>query len=105
MSKCTKFWIFILTIVLLLTPIGVYLCKFSSGHLSNDTEAWGQFGDYLNGTFMPMIALIGIIITYYLGMISEARNVANIKLDQQKHRPLLHVGYYDKKHEISIYGQ
>ncbi len=103
MNSCKKNVVFFCLILLLIVPLGFYLFKFNGSSLSTDTEVWGQFGDYLNGTFMPLIALIGVIVTYMLGVFSEERTVANIKLDQQKQRPLLHVGFMDSETQVRIF--
>ncbi|MCC9061440.1 hypothetical protein [Flavobacterium piscisymbiosum] len=79
------------------------MINFSSSTISKDTEIWGNFGDYVNGTFMPIIALLGVLVTYYLGIISEKRNEANIKIEQLKHRPILHIGYFDAEDFMEIF--
>ncbi|MCE9539721.1 MAG: hypothetical protein K8R85_10955 [Bacteroidetes bacterium] len=88
---------------LLLTPLTIYFINFCHLPISKDTEIWGQFGDYLNGTFMPIIALSGVIVTLLLGLISDKRNLANIEIDQQKQRPLLHIGYFDGSEKLEIF--
>jgi hypothetical protein len=103
MSKRLKAILLLLASLLLLMPFGIYVVHFWGTSLSFDTEKWGQFGDYLNGTFMPLIALIGIIVTLLLGIISENRNSTKLRIDQEKQRPLLHVGYFDSEDEIKIF--
>src|SRR5690606_12807120 len=103
MTKRNKKLIIIISALLLLTPLTIYLTHFYGQSLSNDTETWGHFGDYLNGTFMPIIALVGIIVTLLLGLISEERNESNLKIEQQKQRPLLHLGYFDSEDIIRIF--
>jgi len=95
MKLNTKTVIIILSIILLFLPLIIYLINFGSHPLSDETEIWGQFGGYLNGTFMPLIALTGVFVTLYLGIISERRNKANLVIEQQKRRPLLHLEYFD----------
>lgn len=107
-----KYVWFILSVILLI-PLCFYVAKFSSSSLSGNTETWGQFGDYLNGTFMPVIALIGVVITYYLGVLADERNAAqitntkaindnNILLEKIKHKPMLYIGYWDGKEKIEL---
>jgi len=94
----------LLTILLLsATPLAMYYSHFGGQPFSNDPAAWGQFGDYLNGTFMPIIALMGIIVPFLLGLISERRNESNLKIEQQKQRPLLHLDYFDSQTSMSIF--
>jgi len=42
----------IFAVILLLMPFVVYMCNFIGYNISKDTEIWGSFGNYLNGTFM-----------------------------------------------------
>lgn len=102
MEKYWKYLILFFAITLLLLPAVIYYYNFQNFQLSSDTETWGQFGDYLNGTFMPIIALTGVIVTLFLGIISENRNNTNLKIEQQKQRPLLHIGYFDGESKILI---
>lgn len=103
MSKASKILLGIFFTLLLLTPLAIYFIHFSEQSLSNETEIWGQFGDYLNGTFMPLIALVGIIVTFFLGLISEKRNESNLRIEQEKQRPLLHLGYFDSEDSMRIF--
>ncbi len=102
MNKTTKI---ILSIggVFLFTPFIIYIYNFHGHEISKNTETWGQFGDYLNGTFMPLIALAGVAITLLLGIISDRRNQANIEIERLKQRPLLHIGYWDYQNKIEIF--
>ena len=104
MTKKKKITIAISSALLFtLTPLIIYVIHFCGQPLSDNTETWGQFGDYLNGTFMPIIALVGIIVTLLLGLISEERNETNLKIEQQKQRPLLYLHYYDGEDKIDIF--
>ena len=93
----------IISFLILLFPVIVYIINFRNSTISKDTEIWGNFGDYVNGTFMPIIALLGVLVTYYLGIISEKRNNANIEIEQLKHRPILHIGYFDSEDFMEIF--
>ena len=106
-----RVWI-ILSLILLI-PLCFYIVNFSSYKISDSTEIWAQFGDYLNGTFMPIIALIGVVITYYLGILSDRRIAAqtestklindnNMLLEKIKHKPMLYIGYWDGKENIEL---
>ena len=102
MTKKKKIAIFIVLALFVSAPLIIYLIHFCGQSLSDDTETWGQFGDYLNGTFMPIIALVGIIVTFLLGLISDRRNESNLKIEQQKQRPLLYLHYYDSEETLKI---
>ncbi len=102
MKIFTKILIIILFIILLFLPLIIYLINFGCHPLSKNTEVWEQFGGYLNGTFMPLIALTGVFVTLYLGIISERRNKANLAIEQQKRRPLLHLEYFDGEDKMFI---
>lgn len=101
MKKGTLF--IIISLILLIIPVFAYVLNFWELYISKDTQLWGNFGDYLNGTFMPIIALLGVLVTYYLGIISDKRNASNIKIEQLKHRPILHIGYFDAENYLEIF--
>lgn len=103
MNNRAKCLLIITGAILLVTPLFVYFYNFYGHELSKNTETWAQFGDYLNGTFMPLIALVGIVVTLVLGIISDKRNQANVKIEQMKQRPLLHIGYFDYENKIEIF--
>lgn len=105
MKKTKTILLLIVSMILLLIPFALYFINFFNSDFSVETETWGYFGDYLNGTFMPIIALLGIFVTYKLGIISDKRNESNILIDQQKQRPLLHIDYLDAEDEINIFMQ
>lgn len=92
----------ILFCAILIIPIVIYLIHFWNGNLSDNTQDWGTFGDYLNGFFTPLIALVGVIVTFKLGIISDTRNETNIKIEKLKHRPLLNISYYDGEDNLTI---
>ncbi|SIN85663.1 Asp23/Gls24 family envelope stress response protein [Chitinophaga niabensis] len=105
MSNFWRFIIFLVGLVLLILPFFVFYVKFGNNQLSDDIEDWANLGEYLNGTFMPLIALAGVLITLLLGTIADQRNQSNIILDQQKQRPLMHVGYFDGEDKIKLFMQ
>lgn len=102
MKKKLQVFLPLIGLVFLAIPIVVYFAKFHKLHLSDNLSDWAQFGDYLNGTFMPLIALAGLSITLILGIIDNQRNKTNILLEQQKQRPLLHISYFDGEDCIKL---
>lgn len=103
MKKSLHICLLVFAFILLPTPFILYVWNFWGHDLSENTEIWGHFGNFLNGTFMPLIALTGIIITLILGIISNRRDKTKLELDQQKQRPLLHVGYFDAENYLKIF--
>lgn len=103
----------ILFTILLVLPFFAYMLKFGGQNISNDNNMWAQFGTYLNGTFVPIIALTGIAITYYLGILSEKRNIEQSKIINDKHandiilekiknKPMLYISYWDGREKIEL---
>lgn len=92
----------VLSFAFIILPLFCYYLNFRNTSLSKNPEAWAYFGDFLNGIYTPLIALAGIIVTYYLGIISDRRNDSNLKIEQQKHRPILHIAYWDAENSIKI---
>jgi hypothetical protein len=92
----------IIVLALMSFPFICYYLNFKDFSISNNPESWAQFGDYLNGTFMPLIALAGVVITFMLGIIAERRNDINLKIEQEKHRPLLNIDYWYGTQKIQI---
>ncbi|SNY65820.1 hypothetical protein [Enterobacter sp. CC120223-11] len=48
-------------IIILLTPIALYLSKFNNG-LSINNQDWGAFGSYVGGIYAPLAAIISVFI-------------------------------------------
>ena len=103
MKKSTIIILSIIAFILLSIPLIYYISTFGSYEYSKDISDWADFGSYLNGTFMPLIALTGIIVTLILGIISNKRDETKLELDQQKHRPILHIGYFDAENYLRIF--
>lgn len=59
--KKNLFYIF--SIIILMITIGIYFWKFN-GELSDDSNTWGNFGDYFGGIFSAL-AFIAIIYSMY----------------------------------------
>ena len=53
---------FLAIIVILLAWLGYYLNFGINGHLSDKTDVWGQFGDYIGGVVNPILSFITIYL-------------------------------------------
>lgn len=65
-SRIPKWFWWTIMIVVLIFPLFMYFRQFSKNGLSNDTEEWSRFGDYIGGVYSGIIALVAIFITYSL---------------------------------------
>lgn len=50
--------VFVVVILLISAVVGAFIIQFKGLPLSETTEAWGQFGDYLGGTLNPFLAFL-----------------------------------------------
>lgn len=100
-TKFEKYFISFIFILIVL-PFLIYFSKFYNTTLSADHDNWSKFGEYLNGIFSPLIALIGFFITIYIDKISTKRNENNLLIDQQKHRPIIDYSILDEEDHIKI---
>lgn len=67
--KLTKRQIALIVIGLLLllfTPLWVYMWKFAANGLETQPEKWGTFGDFIGGILNPIIALLTLGVTAYI---------------------------------------
>ena len=70
-----KSWIInVLLVIVLLVPVIAYCLKFCGGNISDDADDWGNFGDYLSGTYGVILTLVAIYISYSLQDVTEKRN-------------------------------
>ena len=51
------------TLVCIAIPIIIYWRHFGANGLSNSTDNWGTFGDYIGGCCSLILALIALVIT------------------------------------------
>lgn len=51
------------TLICIAIPIIIYWHHFGSNGLSNSTDNWGTFGDYIGGCCSLILALIALVIT------------------------------------------
>ena len=64
----------ILVVCVMIFPIGVYIYWFGRNGISENTEEWSRFGDYIGGTYSVIIAFVGIYLTYYIGNLQNKQN-------------------------------
>lgn len=64
----------ILVVCVMIFPIGVYIYWFGRNGISENTEEWSRFGDYIGGTYSVIIAFVGIYLTYYIGNLQSKQN-------------------------------
>lgn len=67
-------WTVVAASVVLVTSFALYFVVFSGG-LSDDREAWGQFGDFVGGTINPILGFL-TIIALALTLILQNRQLA-----------------------------
>ena len=58
----------------LFIPLGFYIYSFASNGLSDDTEKWAQFGDYIGGTYSVLLSVFVIYIARKLTKKDEKVN-------------------------------
>lgn len=66
-------WLF-LGCISLFIPLTFYICTFASNGLSDDTEKWAQFGDYIGGTYSVLLSVLVIYIARKLTKKDEKVN-------------------------------
>lgn len=67
--KKTAFWAFGIVIFLIIGVIGLFIYNFYSYPLAENSEKWGQFGDYIGGTLNPILAFLSfsaLLFTIYI---------------------------------------
>tara|TARA_R110002072_G_scaffold31735_15_gene97655 strand:+ start:3759 stop:4592 length:834 start_codon:yes stop_codon:yes gene_type:complete len=68
-------WIIGASVVAMFLVVGAYVVNFE-GSISQSTETWGQFGDYIGGALNPIfgfLALLGLLLTISL----QSRELSN----------------------------
>jgi len=64
----------VLGCLLLFIPLGFYIYTFASNGISDDTEKWAQFGDYIGGTYSVLLSVLVIYIARKLTKKDEKAN-------------------------------
>lgn len=91
MTKIKKTVIIIVCILigLSLIPILAYLINFYDHVVSDKTENWAQFGDYVGGLVNPLIGIVNIAVVAYLALrVDEINNKLRIE-DINREKQLL----------------
>lgn len=79
----------IISILIILTPIFVFLLKFNNQSISEVQSDWADFATYLNGILTPIIALLSLIILIYIYLfIQKLSSEENLKLFKLQRRIL-----------------
>lgn len=84
--------------ILVIAPVVVYLIHFRSATLSDDTEIWSHFGNYLNGSLTPIVAITGIIVSFAIILYSQR----NIEKQEMLQRPLAFIRPIDLENNLEI---
>lgn len=92
----------IILVVFILTPAIFFLIHFGSHPLSDQPEAWADFGDYFNGILTPVITLVGLVISSTIAYITDKNNLSNINKQEMQERPLLYVTLLDDENNLHI---
>lgn len=71
-----------ISVIVILLPILCYVFRFGSNGLSNDTEKWSQFGDYIGGTYSVILSILVIYIARNLTRKDEASNRRKNAIDE-----------------------
>ena len=64
MSKSKQFFLWIFSILLISTPIVLYIYKFGFG-LWNDHSKWAELGSYFGGILGPILSFVSILILWF----------------------------------------
>ena len=101
------YFLFGFLLLLIFFPLVIYFLNFGHTELSFNNQDWGNFGDYLNGTLSPVIALIGVTLSFLIWLISHEHNKTIIEKQEMEKRPLANIGYkdFEKKLEINLWNK
>lgn len=71
-----------ISVVVILFPVLCYVWRFAGNGLSNDTEKWAQFGDYIGGTYSVILSILVIYIARNLTRKDEVSNRRKNAIDE-----------------------
>lgn len=70
------------TLIVICAFVGNYAFHFFGRPISNSTETWGQFGDYIGGTLNPILSLFGLLaLLYTIKMQGEELELSRSELE------------------------
>ncbi len=94
-------------LVMIITPILIYFYNFNTGQLSTNNQDWGNFGDYINGTLSPVIAFLGVVVSFLIWFISHIHNKTIIEKQEMEKRPLANISYsdFEEKLEVNLWNK
>ena len=102
MNKKNWTIIILISIGIISVPYIVYFLYFKDYSVSTLTIDWANFGTYLNGVLVPLIMLIGLLISYVISKNNERTNEVSILRQEMRERPLLFITYKDFNESVSI---
>lgn len=77
----------LIIIVATICCFGLYLCMFNNG-LSNNSNSWSNFGDYVNGVLTPIFTVINIYVfiklTTTISRLEEKRYENSMEIENQR---------------------
>lgn len=77
----------LIIIVATICCLGLYLCMFNNG-LSNNSNSWSNFGDYVNGVLTPIFTVINIYVfiklTTTISRLEEKRYENSMEIENQR---------------------
>lgn len=76
---------FIIIIFLIFLLLSLYFMKFHNG-LSEDSNDWGNFGDYIGGVCSVIVAIFAILFSVKVSEICNSINVAISKDEQENNK-------------------
>ena len=71
----------VLGCLLLFIRLGFYIYTFASNGISDDTEKWALFGDYIGGTYSVLLSVWVIYIARKLTKKDEKVNKDNVRIN------------------------
>jgi len=94
-----KLWSIISGALLFLVLLFYYLKFGANGTISDSTEVWGQFGDYLGGVLNPILSFISIVLL--IRSLDFQREANNSLIKENKRQEQLEE---QRKFEIKFYN-